>query len=274
MGLSAGATVVEPFEASMKTLPSGGDLATETAAISPLAPARFSTTTERFSRSPMPGAMMRARRSFGPPGGKPTTKRSGRSGKSVSSPRGALVQRQGDGTGEGGAAGKLGMVGHARLDARDAPPGGTTCRLRKTGMARCTTSRRPGGAMARASGETILFHHGIGACAEIWAGWLPTLVDPIASSASTCAAAGVRTFRRRISPGRSICWSRICSPSPMPPGLQRFHLVGELIGGTVALAAALARPQRIATLTVSNGAHLGASIQASRPGAVSSTRAA
>ena len=44
-------------------------------------------------------------------------------------------------------------------------------------------------------------------------------------------------------------------------GLQRFHLVGESIGGTVALAAALARPQRIATLTVSNGAHLGASIQ-------------
>ena len=44
-------------------------------------------------------------------------------------------------------------------------------------------------------------------------------------------------------------------------GLQRFHLVGELIGGTVALAAALAQPQRIATLTVSNGAHLGASIQ-------------
>ncbi len=44
-------------------------------------------------------------------------------------------------------------------------------------------------------------------------------------------------------------------------GLQRFHLVGESIGGTVALAAAVARPDRIATLTVSNGAHLGASIQ-------------
>ena len=37
--------------------------------------------------------------------------------------------------------------------------------------------------------------------------------------------------------------------------------MGESIGGTVALAAALARPERIATLTVSNGAHLGASIQ-------------
>jgi pimeloyl-ACP methyl ester carboxylesterase len=44
-------------------------------------------------------------------------------------------------------------------------------------------------------------------------------------------------------------------------GLARFHLVGESIGGTVALAAAIARPDRIATLTVSNGAHLGASIQ-------------
>jgi pimeloyl-ACP methyl ester carboxylesterase len=44
-------------------------------------------------------------------------------------------------------------------------------------------------------------------------------------------------------------------------GLQRFHVVGESIGGTVALAAALAEPQRIATLTISNGAHLGASIQ-------------
>ncbi len=71
LGLSAGATVVEPFEASMKTLPSGTALATEAAAISPLAPARFSTTTERFSRSAMPGATMRANKSLGPPGGKP-----------------------------------------------------------------------------------------------------------------------------------------------------------------------------------------------------------
>jgi pimeloyl-ACP methyl ester carboxylesterase len=43
-------------------------------------------------------------------------------------------------------------------------------------------------------------------------------------------------------------------------GFARFHLVGESIGGTVALAAAIANPDRIATLTVSNGAHLGATI--------------
>ena len=71
----------------MNTLPSGGALATEAAAISPLAPARFSTTTDRFSRSAMPGATMRASRSLGPPGGKPTMKRSGRSGKSAACAR-------------------------------------------------------------------------------------------------------------------------------------------------------------------------------------------
>ncbi len=53
----------------------------------------------------------------------------------------------------------------------------------------------------------------------------------------------------------------MCSRSPMRRGSQRFHLVGESIGGTIGLAATLARPERIATLTVSNGGHLGASIQ-------------
>src|SRR5215475_6793701 len=67
----------------MKTLPSEGDLATEADAISPLAPARFSTTTLRPSRSLMPGAIRRVSRSFGPPGGKPTTKRKVLSGKSA-----------------------------------------------------------------------------------------------------------------------------------------------------------------------------------------------
>ena len=47
----------------------------------------------------------------------------------------------------------------------------------------------------------------------------------------------------------------------MPRDCSASISSGESIGGTVALAAALARPQRIATLTVSNGAHLGASIQ-------------
>lgn len=107
----------------------------------------------------------------------------------------------------------------------------------------------------------VLFHHGIGASAALWRGWFPALVD---------------TYRLVVFDMRG------CGRSPIPPpaaqwsmaelvgdvfavadaaGLARFHLVGESIGGTVALAAALARPERVVTLTVSNGAHLGASIQ-------------
>ena len=44
-------------------------------------------------------------------------------------------------------------------------------------------------------------------------------------------------------------------------GVERAHLVGESIGGTIVLNAALRAPERVRTLTVSNGAHLGASIQ-------------
>ena len=40
-------------------------------------------------------------------------------------------------------------------------------------------------------------------------------------------------------------------------GAERFHLVGESIGGTVALACALAAPRRLLSLTLSNAAARG-----------------
>jgi len=110
-------------------------------------------------------------------------------------------------------------------------------------------------------GETILFHHGIGACAEIWAGWVPTLVDRY-----RLASFDMRGCGRSHIPDADFAWSLDLLVEDLfavadAAGLKRFHLVGESIGGTVALAAALARPERLATLTVSNGAHLGASIE-------------
>jgi len=109
--------------------------------------------------------------------------------------------------------------------------------------------------------EAILFHHGIGASAEIWAGWFPALAD-----AHRLVTFDMRGYGRSHIPGPDFAWSLDLMVEDLfavadAAGLQRFHLVGESIGGTVALAAALTRPERIATLTVSNGAHLGASIQ-------------
>jgi pimeloyl-ACP methyl ester carboxylesterase len=116
-------------------------------------------------------------------------------------------------------------------------------------------------APSRGTREAVLFHHGIGASAGIWTGWFPALAD-----AHRLLSFDMRGYGRSHIPAADFAWSLEQMVDDLfavadAAGVQRFHLVGESIGGTVALAAALARPQRIATLTVSNGAHLGASIQ-------------
>lgn len=107
----------------------------------------------------------------------------------------------------------------------------------------------------------ILFHHGIGASAGIWKGWEPALAD-----AHRLVSFDMRGYGRSTIPPADFAWSLDLLVDDVfavadAAGLERFHLVGESIGGTVVLAAALARPERVATLAVSNGAHLGASIQ-------------
>src|SRR5262249_25653967 len=106
----------------------------------------------------------------------------------------------------------------------------------------------------QANGEAILFHHGIGSCAEIWRGWWPALIN-----AYRLVSFDMRGCGRSHIPPAEFAWSLELLVDDVfavadAAGLQRFHLVGESIGGTVALAAALARPDRIATLAVSNGA--------------------
>jgi pimeloyl-ACP methyl ester carboxylesterase len=113
----------------------------------------------------------------------------------------------------------------------------------------------------QAAGQPILFHHGIGSSGELWAGWRAALADR-----HRLVAFDMRGCGRSHIPEAGFKWSLDLMVEDLfavadAAGLKRFHLVGESIGGTVALAATLARPARIATLTVSNGAHLGASIQ-------------
>lgn len=107
----------------------------------------------------------------------------------------------------------------------------------------------------------ILFHHGIGASSAIWAEWLPLLGErhPLVTFE-------MRGYGRSHIPAAVSEWSLDVLVADVfavaeAAGIERFHLVGESIGGTIALAAVLAKPERIATLTISNGAHLGASIE-------------
>jgi pimeloyl-ACP methyl ester carboxylesterase len=110
-------------------------------------------------------------------------------------------------------------------------------------------------------GDTIVFHHGLGACADLWLGWLPALSERYR----------IVTFDMR-GHGESVCaprhkWDIECMLGDLNAVLEAttdgsVHLVGESIGGTVALAYAMTWPERIKTLTISNGAHIGASIGA------------
>ena len=108
--------------------------------------------------------------------------------------------------------------------------------------------------------ETIVFHHGIGGSLGLWAGWIPQLVHRY-----RLVMFDMRGCGRSHIPDADYPWSldqmaRDVFAVADAAGIERFHLVGESIGGTAALAAVLARPARIATLTVSNGAHVGTTL--------------
>ncbi len=108
--------------------------------------------------------------------------------------------------------------------------------------------------------ETIVFHHGIGGSLGLWAGWIPQLVDRyrlVMFDMRGCGGSHI--------PDEDFPWSldqmaRDVFAVADAAGAERFHLVGESIGGTAALAAVLAEPARVATLTVSNGAHIGTTL--------------
>jgi pimeloyl-ACP methyl ester carboxylesterase len=109
--------------------------------------------------------------------------------------------------------------------------------------------------------QTILFHHGLGATSGTWAGWLPTLADRLRLVSFDMRGHGRSGHPPADAPLSLDLLADDIFKIADVAGADRFHLVGESIGGTIALLAALARPERIRTLTISNGAHMGGSIQ-------------
>jgi pimeloyl-ACP methyl ester carboxylesterase len=111
------------------------------------------------------------------------------------------------------------------------------------------------------SPETILFHHGIGASAGIWQEWLPHLTDRY-----RIVRFDMRGYGRSYVPAPGEKWSSGIFVDDLlavadAAGAERPHLVGESIGGTIALYFTLQYPQRVASLTISNGADRGAPLQ-------------
>lgn len=113
----------------------------------------------------------------------------------------------------------------------------------------------------RRAPPTILLHHGIGAESGIWADWIATL-----AALYRIVQFDMRGFGRSDMPQPSARWSMgqliddltaVADATETP----HFHFVGESIGGTIGLCAALRHPDRFLSLTMSNAGHVGGSIQ-------------
>lgn len=110
--------------------------------------------------------------------------------------------------------------------------------------------------------ETIVFHHGLGACSDCWSGWIPALLekyrlvffDMRGHGRSAVADDHQWSIDSMVDDLDSVVGS-------LTANTDQFHLVGESIGGTTALAYATRYSERLKSLTISNGAHTGGSLE-------------
>ncbi len=108
---------------------------------------------------------------------------------------------------------------------------------------------------------TIVFHHGVGINADIWIEWLPALARRY-----RIVRFDTRGFGSSTAPGKGYPWSLDMLVEDViavagAAGVEQFHLVGESLGGTVAMALAAKHPQAVHSLTVCSAAHRGGGIQ-------------
>jgi pimeloyl-ACP methyl ester carboxylesterase len=110
------------------------------------------------------------------------------------------------------------------------------------------------------SGLPVIFNHGIGTNLDIWAEWVPVI-----AARHPMVRLDMRGFGRSAIPPEHHRWSMdemvkdLCDVADTT-GAGKIHLVGESFGGTIALAAAVARPERVASVTISNATFKGAGL--------------
>jgi pimeloyl-ACP methyl ester carboxylesterase len=107
----------------------------------------------------------------------------------------------------------------------------------------------------------IVFHHGIGTNRDIWAGWLPAL-----AGSRRCVRFDMRGYGQSEVPPLTHKFTMDDMLADLMEvvamaGSSPVHLVGESLGGTVVLLAAVRHPDKVASATVTNTAYKGAGIQ-------------
>ena len=109
--------------------------------------------------------------------------------------------------------------------------------------------------------ETIVFHHGVGITSDIWLEWLAPLADRYRLVRVDC-----RGFGRSPVPPPGFAWSMAGLANDVlevarAVGVDRFHYVGESLGGTLGLFLAVHHPAAVRSLALCSTAHRGGSIQ-------------
>ena len=100
------------------------------------------------------------------------------------------------------------------------------------------------------SPETVILHHGNAKSAKLWYGWVPLLARDY-----RVIRVDARGFGRSSVPAPGYPWSLegFCARSPriswITSRIDRAHLIGETIGGTIALEFAYRFPARLRTVT-------------------------
>jgi len=123
------------------------------------------------------------------------------------------------------------------------------------------TDLRPPWLRERQSGRPVVFHHGVGASLDIFAEWMP-----IVAARHPVVRFDMRGFGRSVVPPESHEWTMpeliadLLDVAETAFGTGPVHVMGESIGGTIALAAALRHASRFASVAMSNAAIRGGQI--------------
>ena len=110
-------------------------------------------------------------------------------------------------------------------------------------------------------GRPVVFHHGVGASHDIFAEWVP-----IIATHHPTVAYDMRGFGQSVIPPETHAWTfdeligDLLEVAETTFGPEPIHVIGESIGGTVALAAAIEHPTRFASVAMSNAAIKGGQI--------------
>ena len=129
------------------------------------------------------------------------------------------------------------------------------------GLHYAVTDLRPAWLRGRDSSRPVVFHHGVGASLEIFDEWVP-----IIATRHPVARFDMRGFGRSAVPPESHQWTMaeliadLMEVAGTAFGTEPVHVMGESIGGTIALAAGLRHPSRFASIAMSNAAIKGGHI--------------